>query len=68
MAKRKHEVEVTLRAETTVRIAVWAEEDEDPSDLTPDEERAAINLAEFRARWEVESSRVVNSPKTGAST
>lgn len=57
--KKQYEVEVTLRAETKVRIAVWASDDEDPADLLPPEEKTAINLADPFPRWEVESTQVV---------
>ena len=59
MSKTRREVNVTLRAETTVRIAVWVDEGDDATDLTPEEMRTAINLADVRARWDVESVREV---------
>jgi hypothetical protein len=56
--KKKHWVEVTLRAETTVRIEVEAADDEDPCDLLPNEERRAIGEASQFADWEVERVRL----------
>ena len=52
--KRKHEVEVTLVAETKVRIAVWVEDGDEPTDLTSEEERMAINLAPSHPKWEID--------------
>lgn len=57
--KRKHWVEVTLRAETTVRIEVEAAQDEDPCHLLPNEQRKAINLASSFPHWDVERVRLV---------
>lgn len=55
----KHKVRVTLVAECEVEIEVTAAEDEDPADLTPEEERRAIGLADFRPRWSVERTKEV---------
>lgn len=56
----KHKVRVTLVAECEVEIEVEAAADEDPADLTPQEEREAILLADFRPRWSVERTKVVS--------
>lgn len=56
----KYKVRVTLVAECEVDIEVECDEGLDPSDLTPEEERSAIALADFRPRWSVEKAKVVS--------
>lgn len=60
--KKPYTVKVTLVAETEVEITVWATDDEDPADLTPDERQKAVSLAAITSDWEIQSVKVVESP------
>lgn len=48
-------VKVTLRAEQEVEIDVEHAEDEDPTDLSRDEERAAIRKGSSFPTWTIDS-------------
>lgn len=54
----KTKVRVTLRAEQEVEVEVEHAEDEDPTDLSADEERAAIRLGSSFPTWTVDHSDV----------
>lgn len=50
----KTKVTVRLVAECEVEIEVDYEEDQDPTDLTREEERKALGLADRHPSWRVE--------------
>lgn len=57
--RMKTRVVVRLVAECEVEIDVTYKEGEEPTDLTPEEERKAIMLADQRPRWYVDRVREI---------
>lgn len=54
-AKRLHKVRVRLVAETEVEIDVWASDDEEPTDLTKEEQEDALRKAfDASPEWEID--------------
>ena len=50
----KQKVRVWLKAETSVVIEVDADPGDDPTDLTPEDERRALDDAPYYPKWEVD--------------
>lgn len=52
---KPHRVKVKLVAECEVEMTVYAEDGDDPADLTAEEEREAEGLGDSFPTWRVES-------------